>query len=119
MKFASIDAAKICRALSVDNRVGIVRLLAERSLCVGALANQLGVSAAAVSQHLRVLRDAGLVEADRRGYFTHYRLAPDAGERTQRVISRIFAAPESTSQPRTKGGRTCAAGGPSATSRKT
>jgi hypothetical protein len=35
------------------------------------------------------------------------------------VISRIFAAPESTSQPRTKGGRTCAAGGPSATSRKT
>ena len=42
--------------------------------CVGALARQLGVSQSAVSQHLAVLRAAGLVADERRGYFVHYRL---------------------------------------------
>jgi DNA-binding transcriptional ArsR family regulator len=56
----------------------LIRLLAEQSeegaLCVGALAGLLGVSPSAVSQHLAVLRSAGLVIDERRGYFVHYRL---------------------------------------------
>ena len=102
---------RVFRALSVENRVEIVRLLAKRTLCVGALANLLGISAGAVSQHLRVLRDAGLVEADRRGYFIHYSLAPDARERCRSIMDSLFSAKE--------GGRRCAAGRRSATGRKT
>lgn len=41
-------------------------------LCVNALAGVLGVSQSAVSQHLRILREAGLVKAERRGYHVHY-----------------------------------------------
>jgi len=66
--------AKVFRALSADTRVRIVQLLKERSLCVNALAARLAVTPAAVSQHLRVLRDADLVLADRRGYYVHYKV---------------------------------------------
>ena len=66
------QTARLFQALSVDKRVRIVQLLAEGPLCVGELAERLGISPGAVSQHLRVLRDAGLVRAERRGYFIHY-----------------------------------------------
>ena len=66
--------AKVFRALSVDTRVRIVQLLKEHALCVNALAARLDVTPAAVSQHLRVLRDADLVVADKRGYYVHYQI---------------------------------------------
>jgi len=81
---------RIFRALAVESRVEIIRLLVERTLCVGALSDLLDISAGAVSQHLRILKDAGLVEADRRGYFIHYSLAPDAAERCRAVLGSLF-----------------------------
>jgi len=66
--------ARVFRALSVDARVRIVQLLKARPLCVNALAARLEVTPAAVSQHLRVLRDANLVIPDKRGYYVHYRI---------------------------------------------
>lgn len=44
------------------------------ALCVNALANSLDITQSAVSQHLRVLRQAGLVRGERRGSFVHYSL---------------------------------------------
>jgi len=64
--------ARIFKALSVDTRVHMVQLLKSRSLCVNALAARLKVTPAAVSQHLRILRDADLVTPDKRGYYVHY-----------------------------------------------
>ena len=61
----------------MGTRVRIVCLLKERALCVNALATRLGVSQSAVSQHLRILRHAGLVIPDKRGYWVHYRLNED------------------------------------------
>ena len=66
--------ARIFRVLSVDTRVRIVQLLKERPLCVNALAAKLDVTPAAVSQHMRVLRDADLVIPDKQGYYVHYRI---------------------------------------------
>ncbi len=68
------ELARILKVLCVPTRVQIVQLLKGRSLCVGALADRLDVTQGAVSQHLRVMRDAGLVLDDKRGYFVHYRL---------------------------------------------
>jgi len=65
---------KVFRALSVDTRVRIVQLLKKHPLCVGALAARLDVTPAAVSQHLRILRGADLVTADKQGYYVHYRI---------------------------------------------
>lgn len=66
--------ARVFKILSVNTRVRIIELLKQRPLCVNALARMLGMTPAAVSQHLRILRDADIVTADKRGYFVHYRL---------------------------------------------
>lgn len=66
--------ARIFKVLSVHTRVRMIDLLKRRSLCVNALARTLGITPAAVSQHLRVLRDADIVTADKKGYFVHYRV---------------------------------------------
>lgn len=69
--------ARIGKVLSVATRVRIVQLLQDRPLCVNALAARLDVTQGAVSQHLRVMRDANLVIDERRGFFVHYRLNDD------------------------------------------
>ena len=107
----SQNMTRIFRALSVGSRVEIIRLLAERTLCVGALSNLLNISAGAVSQHLRVLKDAGLVETDRRGCFIHYRLTEDAKAQCRSLVDTLFGTKE--------GGKRCVAGKRSAKGRKT
>lgn len=67
-------AARVFKVLSVETRIRMIELLKGCSLCVNALAQNLQVTPAAVSQHLRVLRDANLVIAEKQGYFVHYRL---------------------------------------------
>ncbi len=66
------DFVSILKALADENRFRIINLLLTHDLCVGALANRLQISKAAVSQHLQVLRKAGLVKGEKRGYWTHY-----------------------------------------------
>ncbi|MFH1221300.1 MAG: metalloregulator ArsR/SmtB family transcription factor [Candidatus Eisenbacteria bacterium] len=66
--------ARIFKVLSVNTRVSMIDLLKRRSLCVNALARALDITPAAVSQHLRILRDANIVTADKQGYFVHYRV---------------------------------------------
>jgi len=76
------ELAGIFKALSDPTRLRLVKLLTECSpgeckgeaLCVNALACELGVTQSAVSQHLRVLRQTGLVRGERRGPFVHYSL---------------------------------------------
>lgn len=74
------------RILSVETRLRMLSLLAKRSLCVGALARQLGVSQGAVSQHLKILREAGLVTAERKGYYVHYRVDRQTVAQWQRAL---------------------------------
>lgn len=64
----------ILRALFEPKRYALLSLMAERGYCVSALAVKTGLSESAVSQHLKVLREAGLVYGVKRGYFTHYSL---------------------------------------------
>jgi len=67
----------ICRTLKAlveENRLRIISLLQQQDLCVGALAKKLDISEAAVSQHLKILRESGFVAGEKRGYFTHYRV---------------------------------------------
>ncbi|MFZ5450211.1 MAG: ArsR/SmtB family transcription factor [Thermodesulfobacteriota bacterium] len=74
--YKDLELAMMFKALAAPVRIAMVQLLKNRTLCVGALANRLGITPGAVSQHLRILRDAGLLEADKRGYFVHYRVKP-------------------------------------------
>jgi ArsR family transcriptional regulator len=62
----------LLKALADETRLKLMNLLCTHDLCVGALADRLGISSAAVSQHLQVMRKAGLVKGEKRGYWTHY-----------------------------------------------
>lgn len=60
------------KALADECRFKLVYLLLTHDFCVGALAHHLNISAAAISQHLKQLREAGLVKGEKKGYWTHY-----------------------------------------------
>ncbi len=66
-----IDTSK---ALADEKRYTLLCLLLRHDYCVGSLSRQLGITESAVSQHLKTLREAGLVSGEKRGYFTHYRV---------------------------------------------
>jgi len=59
-------------------RARIVRLLATEQMCTCHLIEQAGARQTTVSHHLRLLREAGLVETEPRGRYTYYRLRPEA-----------------------------------------
>jgi ArsR family transcriptional regulator len=70
------DLAARFRALADPTRVAIVNLLAGApELCVCVLVDQLDLSQPTVSHHLRILREAGLVNVERRGTWAYYSLA--------------------------------------------
>jgi DNA-binding transcriptional ArsR family regulator len=85
------DAARVFKILSVETRVKMIDLLRQRSLCVNAMARTLNISPAAVSQHLRILRDADVVIAEKRGYFVHYRINEQTLERWRETADQILS----------------------------
>lgn len=66
------------KALADPTRVGIVNRLAGGECCVCDLNAAFDLSQPTISHHLKLLRDAGLVTAARRGTWAYYRLEPDA-----------------------------------------
>jgi DNA-binding transcriptional ArsR family regulator len=88
------DLACVCKALSAETRVRILQLLGPRPLCVNALADRLGVTQSAASQHLRILRAAGLVRGEKRGYFVHYALNEANLQRAHEQLATLLRAPQ-------------------------
>ncbi|MGD9308555.1 MAG: metalloregulator ArsR/SmtB family transcription factor [Desulfosarcina sp.] len=86
--------SEIFKALSDPTRLRLVQLLNNCKpgvckggpLCVNALAHQLGVTQSAVSQHLRILKQAGMVKGARHGNFRHYSLDPNGLDRYRAAL---------------------------------
>jgi len=70
----TILQAEVLKTLASPRRLEIVHALAARSMGVGRLADTLGTSQPNVSQHLAVLRSAGLVVSERHGREVRYQL---------------------------------------------
>lgn len=68
---------KILKALGDKSRLRIINILSERSLCVYELTEVLKLSQSTVSGHLRVLKDARIVEDKKDGLWVEYRLCKD------------------------------------------
>ena len=69
--------ANICGALADPNRILILYLLSEGALNVNTLVEKLDLPQPTVSRHLKILRDRGLVTAQRDGQSVYYELADD------------------------------------------
>ncbi len=67
----------VIRVLGDPLRMRIVTLLARETLCTTHLVEETGAKQTNLSNHLKVLREAGLVETEPCGRFTYYRLKPE------------------------------------------
>jgi arsenate reductase len=97
--FAGVEAlpVELARALGDPLRWRIVELLATEQLCVAHLAEELQTAQPLVSHHLKVLRQAGLIEPDRYRYWTYYRLRPGALVRLAATLGLVArSAPSGT-----------------------
>lgn len=66
------ELALLHKAMSVSTRLKILTLISDRPMCVNAITRSMDVSQPSVSQHLAVLKHAGLVSGEKRGYMVHY-----------------------------------------------
>ena len=69
-----MDKTKVLKAIADETRMKILTQLLKHNYCVRALATELSLTEAGVSQHLKVLREAGLLVGEKRGYFMHYKV---------------------------------------------
>jgi DNA-binding transcriptional ArsR family regulator len=82
--------ADVIAALADDTRRRTFELLVDRPMAVGELADHLPVSRPAVSQHLRVLKEAGLVAEERLGTRHLYSVMPQGVARLRDYIDQIW-----------------------------
>ena len=91
-------AGELLRALAAPVRIAIVLALLDREQCVHELVGALGVTQPLVSQHLRVLKSAGVVVGQRTGREILYRLVDD--HLAHIVTDAVAHACENTAHPR-------------------
>lgn len=84
-----MELLETLKILSDDTRFKIIELLSAQDLCVGALARRLGITDAAVSQHLQILRKGGLLKGEKRGYWTHYAVEKAALEQAAEQLKAL------------------------------
>ena len=83
------ESAELFKILAVDKRIEIIELLKKEAMNVNSMAEALGITSSAVSQHLRVLKGAGLVRDERKGYWIYYSLDRDVLEKCRERLNRI------------------------------
>ena len=84
------DPSEIFKVLAVEKRVKIIELL-KSSGPLGAknLAEHLGITTAAVSQHLKILKQAGFVRSERKGYWIPYSIDEEALEHCGQLLNQV------------------------------
>lgn len=72
------DIVQIFKALSDETRLKILVIISRKKICAKGIARHLDISEASVSQHLKVLKDAGIIVGIKMGYYVHYSLQEPA-----------------------------------------
>jgi len=86
----NVQPAEMFKVLSVETRVKIIDLLKSKGpLGAKNIAELVGITPAAVSQHLKILKLAGLVRSERKGYWIPYSLDEEALENCGAVLSEV------------------------------
>ena len=75
-----MELSHLLKALGEPMRLRIYQALLERKHCVRSLSRKFGISESAISQHMKVMKDAGLVYGEKYGHHTHYLPLQDAAD---------------------------------------
>ena len=82
--------AEMFKVLSVETRVRIIDLLKSKGpLGAKNIAELVGVTPAAVSQHLKILKQSGLVRSERKGYWIPYSLDEEVLENCRQILNEV------------------------------
>lgn len=82
--------AELFRVLGVESRIKILEFLKQNGPTgVKEISEYLGITPSAVSQHLKILKHAGLVRNQRKGYWIPYEVAADALEECRELLFRV------------------------------
>lgn len=82
--------AELFKVLGVESRIRIIELLKRKgALGVSEMSELLGITPSAVSQHLKVLKYAGLVRSERKGYWIPYEVDPAALARCRELLAKV------------------------------
>lgn len=85
-----IEPAEIFKVLSVETRVKIIELLKSKGpLGVKEISENLGITPPAVSQHLKTLKQAGMVRSERQGYWIPYAINVEAMENCRKLLDEV------------------------------
>ena len=85
-----IEPSEIFKVLSVETRVKIIELLkGQGPLGTKGIAATIGITTAAVSQHLKILKQAGLVRSERKGYWIPYSIDEKAMENCRQILNEV------------------------------
>ena len=85
-----LDPSEIFKVLAVETRVRIIELLKSKGpLGVNNIAELIAITPSAVSQHLKILKHAGLVRNERKGYWIPYSIDEEALESCRQVLNEV------------------------------
>jgi ArsR family transcriptional regulator len=85
-----LESFEMFKALAVETRVKILDLLkAQGPLGAKEMARLLGITPAAASQHLKIMRQAGLVRSERKGYWIPYSINAKALEKYRLILTQV------------------------------
>ncbi len=87
-------AAALLRLLGNEKRLMVLCQLADDELSVGQLQRRVGLSQSALSQHLALLREDGVVSTRRAGQTIYYRIANHSAQRIIETLAELFCPPE-------------------------
>ncbi|QHQ60879.1 metalloregulator ArsR/SmtB family transcription factor [Anaerocolumna sedimenticola] len=93
-----MDITMQLKAISDPTRYKIIGLLLERHYCVRILSKKLNISESAVSQHMSVLKEAGIVYGKKLGYHMHYIVKTDTLQRIRDEMSKMLQSAEQSSK---------------------
>lgn len=82
--------ARVFKAFCDENRLTILELLSGGEKCACKLQEALGIGQSTLSHHMRILCDAGVVNARREGKWTHYSLNREGSETALRLLEQIL-----------------------------
>ena len=90
MKNKYTETAEIFKAFGDENRIRILEMLQTGEKCACKLQEALGIGQSTLSHHMRILCDAGVVNARREGKWTHYSLNREGSETALRLLEQIL-----------------------------
>ncbi|MFL4901839.1 ArsR/SmtB family transcription factor [Streptomyces sp. MMS24-I2-30] len=95
----AVELARVFRALGDPVRIRLLSMIASRSggeICVCDLTPAFDLSQPTISHHLKLLKQAGLIDSERRGAWVYYRLVPETTDRLAAVLTRPAETADAT-----------------------